>query len=288
MKLTYYPGCSLHSTAAEYDDSTGFVCRTLGVELAELNDWNCCGASCAHATNHFLAAALPMRNLILAEQAGHDVMAPCAACYNMLKATDHAVRGQDGQAMTINTDLEEIMGAQYGATIQVRHPLEVMGSREMLRNISAKVVRPLKGLRLVAYYGCLLTRPKNIVAFDNPEHPTKMDNLLTALGAEVKRWSYKTDCCGGALALSQTAAVATLVAKLVTEAERAGAQAIVSACPLCQVNLDTRQTQVARPMPIFYFTELMGVAFGAAASGRWLQKHIIDPAPVLAALAKGE
>ncbi|HWQ61581.1 MAG TPA: heterodisulfide reductase-related iron-sulfur binding cluster, partial [Negativicutes bacterium] len=105
---------------------------------------------------------------------------------------------------------------------------------------------------------------------------------------EVKRWSYKTNCCGGALALSRTDAVATLVAKLVGEAERSGAQAIVSACPLCQVNLDTRQTQVAHPMPIFYFTELMGLAFGAAASGQWLRKHIIDPAPVLAALAKGE
>lgn len=287
MKLTYYPGCSLHSTAAEYNASTAFVCQALGLQLTELDDWNCCGASCAHATNHYLATALPLRNLILAEKAGNDVIAPCAACYNVLRATDRAVRDQDGEAAKINTDLEEIMGARYGATIEIRHPLEVLGSREMLERIRAKTVRPLKGLRLAAYYGCLLTRPKNVVAFDNPEHPTVMDKLLTALGAEARRWSYKTDCCGGALALSQTDAVATLVAKLVTEAERAGAQAIVSACPLCQVNLDTRQAKAARPMPIFYFTELMGMAFGAE-PGQWLKKHIIDPTPVLAALTKGE
>ncbi|MDT8902567.1 CoB--CoM heterodisulfide reductase iron-sulfur subunit B family protein [Anaeroselena agilis] len=288
MKATYYPGCSLHSTAAEYHDSISFVCKTLGVELVELDDWNCCGASCAHATNHYLATALPLRNLIIAEQAGNDVIAPCAACYNMLRAADRAVRAQDCQAAKINDDLEEIIGARYGATIETRHPLEVFGSREMLQRIGAATLRPLKGLRVVTYYGCLLTRPKDVVAFDNPEHPVKMDKLLTALGAEVKRWSYKTECCGGALALSRTDAVAALVAKLVTEAGRAGAQAIVSACPLCQVNLDTRQTQVVHPMPIFYFTELMGLAFGAVGADRWLRKHIIDPAPVLAALAKGE
>jgi len=288
MKLTYYPGCSLHSTAAEYHASISFVCATLGVELAELDDWNCCGASCAHATNHYLAAALPLRNLVLAERAGNDVMAPCAACYNTLRAADRAVRKQEGQAAAINADLAEIMGDRYGATVAIRHPLEIFAGREMLPNISAKVVRPLRGLRLVPYYGCLLTRPKNVVAFDNPEHPAMMDKLLAALGAEVKRWSYKTDCCGGALALSRTDAVAALVAKLVGEAERAGAQAIVSACPLCQVNLDTRQTKAAHPIPIFYFTELMGLAFGAAEFGLWLRKHIIDPAPVLAALAKGE
>jgi len=288
MKLTYYPGCSLHSTAAEYHDSIGAVCATLGVELTELDDWNCCGASCAHATDHYLAAALPLRNLILAERAGNDIMAPCAACYNTLRAAARAVRDRDGRTASINAGLAEIVGASYAASIAVRHPLEIFSGREMLARIRDKTVRPLEGLRLAPYYGCLLTRPKNVVAFDDPEQPTAMDRLLAALGADVRRWSYKTDCCGGALAISQTDAVAALVAKLAAEAGRAGAQAIVTACPLCQINLDTRQGRAVRPLPVFYFTELMGIAFGAAGPDKWLRRHIIDPAPVIAALAKVE
>jgi heterodisulfide reductase subunit B2 len=286
MKLTYYPGCSLHSTAVEYHESACAVFEALGVELAELDDWNCCGATPAHAINHHLSLALPLRNLVLAEKAQNDVVAPCAACYNVMKFTDNQVRRQTADAQKVNAEIETIMGAKYGATIQIRHPLEIFGSKEMLRTIAAKVARPLTGLKVVTYYGCLLTRPKDIVAFDNPEQPEIMDKVLAALGTDVRRWSYKTDCCGGSLALSQTAAVETLVAKLVSEAERAGAQAIVSACPLCQVTLDTRQDRVSNKMPIFYFTELMGVSFGVAAAKNWLGSHIIDPVPLLSAQAK--
>lgn len=287
MKLTYYPGCSLHSTGCEYDASARFVCKQLGIELVELEDWNCCGASPGHSTNHFLGIALPLRNLILAEKYENAVMAPCAACYNLLKSADYLVRSQDAAARQVNTELEPIMGTKYQATLTVCHPLEILSSPEWLQAIGRQVVRPLTGLKVAAYYGCLLSRPKAVVAFDNPEQPTRMDTLLSALGAEVRRWSYKTDCCGGALSLSQTKAVETLVAKLVAEARRAGAEAIVTACPLCQVNLDTRQTTAGGSMPVFYFTELMGISFGAANAEEWLQKHIIDPRPVLAAQRKG-
>lgn len=280
MKLTYYPGCSLHSTAAEYNASTRAVFTALGIELVELADWNCCGATPAHATNHYLGLALPLRNLVLAERAGNDLVAPCAACYNVMKYTDHEARRHSADADKVNTDLKTIMGAEYGGKINVRHPLEILSAKEMLAAIRAKVVRPLAGLKLVAYYGCLLSRPRKIVAFDDADHPESMDKIVAALGAEARRWSYKTDCCGGALSMAQTDAVATLVAKLVSEAERAGAQAIVTACPLCAVNLDTRQSKVARELPILYFTELMGLAFGLPARD-WLGKHIVDPSPVL-------
>ncbi|WP_312517140.1 CoB--CoM heterodisulfide reductase iron-sulfur subunit B family protein [Anaerospora sp.] len=287
MKMTYYPGCSLHSTASEYNASTGYVFKELGIELTEIEDWNCCGASSAHATNHYLSLALPLRNLVLAEQAENDVLAPCSACYNLLKYTDHQIRQQAPEAEGINGDLEKIVGNKYGATIQVRHPLEILSSKEMLRAVKAKTIRPLAGLNVVTYYGCLLTRPKDVVAFDNPEHPQSMDKLVSALGADVKKWSYKTDCCGVALNLPRTEVVETLVAKLITEAQRAGAQAIVVACPMCHVNLDIRQTKVAKTMPIFYFTELMGIAFGAPAPQAWLRKHVIDPMSVLPVAERG-
>lgn len=287
MKMTYYPGCSLHSTAAEYNASTGYVFKEIGIELTEIKDWNCCGASSAHATNHYLSLALPLRNLVLAEQAENDVLSPCSACYNLLRYTDHQIRQQTPEAEGINGDLEKIVGNKYGATIQVRHPLEILSSKEMLRTVKAKTIRPLVGLKVVTYYGCLLTRPKDVVAFDNPEHPQSMDKLVSALGADVKKWSYKTDCCGVALNLPHTEVVETLVAKLITEAQRAGAQAIVAACPMCQVNLDTRQTKAAKAMPIFYFTELMGIAFGAPAPQAWLRKHVIDPMPVLPVAERG-
>jgi heterodisulfide reductase subunit B len=280
VKLTFYPGCSLQATAFEYQDSTRAVFGHLGIDLVELEDWNCCGASCAHSTNHYLALALPLRNLVLAEKAKNDVVAPCAACYNLMKSTDHQMRQHTPEAERINAELETIMGARYGATITVRHPLEILSVKDMLRTISEKVVRPLTGLKLVTYYGCLLTRPKEVVAFDDPEQPVSMDKILTALGAEVRRWSYKIDCCGGSLALSNTPAVETLVAKLVNAAARAGAQAIVAACPLCLVTLDTRQNRAFSPMPIFYFTELMGLGFALPSVNEWLKRHITDPFPV--------
>jgi len=287
VKLTYYPGCSLQSTATEYDASTRAVFEHLGIELTELDDWNCCGATPAHATSQYLSVALPMRNLIQAEKAGNDVMAPCAACYNIMKAADYQIRQNAPDVAKVNEDLVAIMGSKYTAGIEIRHPLEILSSQEWLRKIKEKVVRPLAGLKVVTYYGCLLTRPKEKVAFDNPEQPVTMDKLLTALQVEVRRWSYKTDCCGGSVALSQTGSVETLVAKLISEAQRAGADAIVSACPLCQLTLDTRQDKVERKMPVFYFTELMGLAFGVATAQKWLQSHIIDPESALASVGKG-
>jgi len=281
MKLTYYPGCSLHSTAYEYHASTCAVFQALGVELEELADWNCCGATSAHATNHYLSLALPLRNLILAERAGHDIVVPCAACYNALKTADHQIRQHDASAAQVNASLRESLGAAYAAAVNVRHPLEILSRQDMLRAIRAKAVRPLTGLKVVAYYGCLLSRPKDSVAFDNPDHPQSMDKILAALGAEVRRWSYKTDCCGAGLTLPQAAVVEALAGKLAAAAARAGAQAIVAACSMCMMNLDTRQEKAPRQIPVFYFTELMGASFNLPEVKSWLARHIIDPAHLL-------
>ncbi len=289
MKYTYYPGCSLHSTAEEYNFSSKKVLEKLGIELEELKDWNCCGATSAHSTSDYLAHALPLRNLILAEKQGNDVLVPCAACYNLLKNADHHLRSHGEGSAELNQDMQEIMGAQYRGSISIKHVVDVFAREEVSAKITGLLTKPLSGLKVVPYYGCLLTRPAKVVAFeDNPEQPRKLDKLLDTLGAECVRWSYKTECCGASLSISQPELVLKLTKKLVDAARYAGADAIVTACPLCQTNLDTRQHEAGggpgSSVPVFYITELIGLAIGAGGAGDWLKKHLIDPVPLLRSL----
>lgn len=273
---SYYPGCSLESTACEYDASVRAVFKALGVELREIEDWNCCGASSAHSVDPFLALALPARNLALAQEAGLDVVMPCAACFNRHKSADFELRhNQERRA-----ELERTVGFTYRGTIAVRPLLDVVVNCIGLERVSEKVVRPLNGLKGAAYYGCLLVRPPQVTQFDNPENPQLMNRLLSALGAKPIGWSYATECCGGGLSLTKSSVAARLVNRLAERAKEAGAEAIVTSCPLCQVNLEMRQNQDEK-MPIFYFTELMGLAFGLPEAQGWWRKHLIDPAPLI-------
>lgn len=289
MKYTYYPGCSLHSTAEEYNASSQAVFRKIGIEMEELKDWNCCGATSAHSTNDYLAHALPLRNLILAEKQGNDVLVPCAACYNLLKYADYHMRTGGKDSEQLNEDMQEIMGAKYRGSIQVKHVVDVFAEEKVREKISSLLQKPLTGLKVVPYYGCLLTRPFKVVAFEkNPEQPVKLDQLIETLGAECLRWSYKTECCGGSFSISQPELVLKLTRKLVEAAQYAGAEAIVTACPLCQTNLDTRQHTAGggegSSIPVFYITELIGIAIGAEGSTNWLKKHLINPVPLLRSL----
>ncbi|WP_366921914.1 CoB--CoM heterodisulfide reductase iron-sulfur subunit B family protein [Metallumcola ferriviriculae] len=289
MKYTYYPGCSLHSTAEEYNASSKQVLEKLGIQLEELKDWNCCGATSAHSTSDYLAHALPLRNLVLAEKQDNDVLVPCAACYNLLKTAEHHMRCGGEGSEELNLDMQEIMGAQYQGNIAVRHVVDVFAQEEISAKIAGLLAKPLAGLKVVPYYGCLLTRPAKVVSFeDNAEQPQTLDRLLGVLGAENIRWSHKTECCGGSFSISQPDLVLTLTKKLVDAAQYAGADAIVTACPLCQANLDTRQHEAGggpgTKVPVFYITELIGLAIGAGRSGDWLKKHLIDPVPLLRSL----
>lgn len=286
MRYSYYPGCSLHSTAGEYDLSTRALMEALDVELVELSDWNCCGASSGHASSHFLTYALPLRNLILAEQqAAGDLFVPCAACYNLLKMAGHKMATGDAEAENLNREMRVIMGHGYEGRVEVRHVLEVLALPEIRRKIAARVSRPLEGLKVAAYYGCLLSRPPQVVAFeDNPEQPTLMDQLLRLAGADPVSWWGKTDCCGASLAISQPQLVETLVGRIVSAARYAGATALVTACPLCQSNLDTRQSSGQEMMPVFFITELLGLALGLAGADKWLRRHMCDPQPALTGL----
>jgi heterodisulfide reductase subunit B len=285
----YYPGCSLHGTAIEYALSTEAVCAALGVELKELDDWNCCGASSAHTVNPWLAHGLVGRNLRLAQATGlKDLVIPCAACFARFKETQHALRDPK-----LAAEIADVAGGEVPHDLSIEPLLAILSAPERVAKLQAGVVRPLKGLKLAPYYGCLLTRPPEVVAFDDPEDPQTLDQLLRVLGAEVVAWPGKTACCGSSLALSRTDVVLDLSHQILAWAEEAGADAIATACPMCHSNLDTRQGQIRRAdkgdhrLPVYYFTELIGVALGLGLSELGIPKHLTEAAALLERVPAG-
>jgi len=274
--VSYYPGCSLEGTAHEYDESVRAVCQALDIELAELEDWTCCGASSAHSLDDYLSVALPARNLAIAARKGLDLVVPCAACYQRFKvAQKRLVEG------------EVAIEIPYEDGIKVKHLLDFLCEEPIKGRIKAKVVKPLAGLKAVSYYGCLTVRPPKAIGAVDYEDPKGMDEVLTLLGAQSRPWSYKTDCCGGSLALARTDVVRHLTNRLFRMAREAGAECLVTACPMCQANLDTRQRETAAEfkedyyLPIFYITELIGLAFGHPDATRWWKAHFVDPTELL-------
>lgn len=273
---SYFPGCSAHSTGLEYGLSTETVFKHLDIELVEIPAWNCCGASSAHSLDHTLAVALPARNLAIAQAYDRDLVTPCAACYSRMKGSAQLIKSD----AKVRAEIEEVLETKFTKDVTVRPLLGVLYEDYGLENITARVVQPLKGLKVVTYYGCLLVRPPEIAEFDDPENPQIMGLMMSTIGAQVMPWSYATDCCGGSLSLSRSEIVQGLVSKIVAHAAEAGADALVTACPLCQVNLEMRQSEKEK-MPAFYFTELLGLAFGLKETNRWWSKHLIDPKPIL-------
>ena len=281
LKYAYYPGCSLEATAREYGQSVRVVCSQLGIELAEIPDWSCCGASSGHSTSRQLACTLAGRNLALAEEMGMDIAVACPACYIRLRNAHHEMQNDD----RLREELSSVMSLSYQAEHGARHLLDIICNEIGLDSLKSKVVKPLKGLKLAAYYGCYLVRPPELVAFDDPENPQCLDDLLDTLGAEARDWSGKVDCCGGSLSLSKREIAGRLVSELAEMAERAGAEAMVTACPLCHANLEMRQTGAdGNKLPVFYFTELIGLALGIAEAGSWLRRHLISPSGLLTSL----
>jgi len=292
-RYAFYPGCTLHSTGVEFGASTELVCQALDLELVEIPDWNCCGASSAHSMDADLFLALPARNLAQAQAVGlADLAIPCAACYSRLAAADLALREDEG----FRARMESVLGFDYQAVVQPRNLLDILAHDLSAAALVAPLQQPLAGLKVVAYYGCLLIRPPAYTGcWDDAEHPQTMDRLLGWLGAEAVPWSYGVDCCGGSLTLNRSDVVVHLVDRLVRAAGEAGADALVTACPMCMANVDGRQLyrggaplpRPARPeyepLPIFYFTELMALAYGLPL-GQVLGKHLVDPRPLLGRL----
>lgn len=279
--IAYYPGCSLHSTAVEFDVSARAVCETLDMTLIEPRGWVCCGSSAAHRADPDAALRLPLENLSIVEQSGFsEVTMPCAACFNRHKAAQHETRS--GQQPAHAAEAAKSIGYMYRDTVQVNTLIESIAAHVGSERVAAKVKQSLKGLRAVCYYGCLLTRPPQVTQAAHPENPTDMDELMSAIGVDVVDWSYKTSCCGAAHSLTRPDIVLTLSSRLIEHAREAGAEVMVVACPLCHANLDARQFQMKleQPLPVLYFTQLMALALGLPDKAA-LNKNLIDPRPVL-------
>jgi len=284
MNIGYFPGCSVHSMAKEYDWSAQLVCERLGVNLREIEDWNCCGATAAHSLDHDLAIGLSARNLEAVSRMGLDVMTtPCAGCFNRLKTAHFE--------LTNNSFMHRKIGEQMGIPLnglpQVSHLLQLFYEHVGLERIAEPLVKPLSSLKLAAYYGCLITRPRKITGFDDPEQPCSMDRILERLGAQTVKWSHKAECCGGSFSLSETSIVLDLGAQVLGAARQAGAEALVVACPMCQTNLETRQSSIQKEqgitynLPIIYFTQLMALAYGHSVAKTGLKRLLISPLPLL-------
>jgi len=278
VKVGYYPGCSLEGTAREFDISVRKSCGLLGIELEELDDWSCCGATAAHNTDHLLSIALPARNLALAERQGLDqVLSPCAACSNRL-ITAHREMEENEE---LRGAVEAIIEMSYSGKVRVLNYLGLILSFG-IDNLRAKVRRELANFKVACYYGCLLVRPPKIVEFDDPEDPQSMDKILTALGAEVVDWEYKVECCGGGFTISDPTLVETLAHDIIRNAETEGANAISVSCPLCHANLDMKQSAInarfheKRNMPVYYVSELVALACGATPEEAGINKHFVD------------
>lgn len=278
--VAYYPGCSLHSTAAEYDQTIRAVAAVLDLNLVEPPGWTCCGSSPAHSTDPILATVLPLHTLATIEQMGLDtVTAPCSACFARMKTAAHTVAHDGKLAQAAAAQL----GYTYQGTVTVQHLLDTLVNRVGLAKIEASVKQPLTGLKVACYYGCLVTRPPQLTQAEHAEYPMQMDDLLRALGAEPVDWSYKTDCCGGSLGLTQTPLALAMTRKILQNARDCGADVIAAVCPLCHVNLDARQGQLELDFqtPVLYLTQLMALAFGLGEKQAALSKNLVDPRPVL-------
>ena len=283
MKYGYYPGCCMHSTAPEYQASLEAVCGKLGIELQEVAGWICCGTSPAHSTSRLLSLALPLENLRLAEAMElAEVVAPCASCFARLKVARH----ESNTDPELAEQLSEVLDAPVPTKIEVLHPLEILSNGVDIR---AAVERELPALKVVCYYGCLLTRPPDAMQFDDCEYPMSMDRCLRDAGIETLDWARKTDCCGGALVLSETDVALKLTRDVLEEAKATGANALAVACPLCQATLDMRQAEIEREyeasygLPVFYFTQLMGLAFGIPAEQLGIDRLFVAAEELLSA-----
>jgi heterodisulfide reductase subunit B len=279
MKVTYYPGCSLEGTARDYADSIHGACEALDIELQEVPDWNCCGATAAHSVNHKASIELGGRNLNQAALLDNsEMLVPCPLCYNRLKVAAVTLQGEGRR--------------RYGLRLTSAPPriwdlANFFATEEMLRNLAALVRKPLEGLKVVCYYGCQASRPPRVTEATDYENPQSMDRIVKTLGGTAIPWPFKTDCCGASLMISRPDMGYKMVGKLYDMARRMGAQAMVVSCQMCQANLDMYQDKIdadwGRPLalPVIYFTELIGLALGLSEAGSWLSRHFADPRPLL-------
>ena len=291
MKYLYYPGCSMDSSAKSYQDSFLAIRDVLGMELEEVRDWNCCGATEYFSVSLLPAYALVSRNLALAARqanGNNTVVATCSLCYLNMAKTDHYLREDKALNEQVNTALGAGGLAYRPGSLQIRHLLDVVYNDVGLEAVRRNVVRPLKGLRLAPYYGCLIPRPDYEQRFSNHEYPTELDKLLQALGAEVVDFPLKSHCCGGHMTQISAPVAYELIRRLIHSATEYRADILVTLCPMCQLNLDAYQGEMNRHfhtdyhIPVLFFTQLMGLAFGKDPKALGIGREFVDARPALA------
>ncbi len=276
MVLGIYPGCSLKGSSREYTESVLAVAKAFDIEIKEILDWNCCGATAAHNLSKELALALPARILALAENQGLDeIVVPCAACYSRLSGTQHELN----QHPELKSKVVEAIGMEYKGTVGILNIVQMI-DKYITPNIESKIVKPFDH-KLACYYGCLLVRPKEVLKFDREEDPQSMDTLMSKLGAKPIDWAFKTECCGAGLTMSRTKTVARLSGEIVKDAADRGAEAIIVACPMCHSNLDMRRKEINEyndqkiNIPVLYTTQAIGLAIGLDRESLGLQRHFV-------------
>ena len=296
MKYAYYPGCSGHGTSVEYEVSTRAVCNALNMDLVEIEDWNCCGSTPAHSVSHELSGALAARNLMQAAKTGADcVISPCPSCSSNLKMARYRMQNPAFKAGVDELlDAPTPANAEGGADLMETYSvLQAIVEHVGVENVASRVTYPLEGLKVVTYYGCLLSRPAQVAKFDDPENPVSLDNIMKALGAEVLPFALKTECCGAAMGIPDVNIPGSLSGRILDTARAVGAEAVITACPLCHMNLDLRQRQAARiskkdffGLPVFYYTQMIALAFGLPEKVMRLDKLAVNPYPLLDKIAE--
>lgn len=285
MEMAYYPGCSLHASSELYDVQCKMVFRNLGIELKELEDWNCCGATAAAKTDDFLAIALPARNLGIADATGlPEIMIPCSSCYSRTLVSQKRLSSDAALKDSINAEL----GQKIDGKIRVSNILEVLKPRVSSGEIAEKAKKKLEGLKAACYYGCLLTRfPCDVDVTDDVENPQGMEIVCKALGMETVDWGYKTDCCGASGSVNDAEESKLLMSRIFKDAVARGANCFVATCPLCQFNLDAYQDEVGKKygiekrLPVYFITELIGLSMGFDPIQMQVDRHLTDAMPLL-------
>ncbi len=287
MKYGYFPGCSLHGSARELGESIIAIAGPLGLELTEIDDWACCGASSAHSTNHLLGLSLAARTLALTEEQHLDkVLAPCAACYSRLASARHELAADPRMAGKVR----KVIRRRLKGSTEVINLVQLLD--EQATALKKAVQTPLTDLKVACYYGCLLVRPAEVTGATDIEEPGSLQTVVRALGATPISWNMALECCGGGFSLSRTSSVLRLGRSIIEDAHKAGAQTIIVACPMCHSNLDFRQEAMARrdearfAIPILHLSQLVGLALGLERWQLGLQRHFIDTLPITRTLPK--
>lgn len=290
MKVAYYPGCSQQASALDYGKSTKALCALLGIELEEIPGWNCCGSTPAHAVDPELSAALCVRNLDLATSAGHESLAtPCPSCLSNLRMATKRMADENFRKRVVGL-LDQPASAKLPEATSV---MQLIGRVHDAESLGKLLKKPLRGLKIAAYYGCLMSRPAEVMDFGDPENPTLMESLLAVLGAEMVDFPLKTVCCGASFGIPERQLTAKNSGRILELAQRMGVDAIAVACPLCQMNLDLRQKQAAKAqnaffhIPVLYFTQLMGLAFGLAPEDLGIDQLCVSAQPLLSKINAG-